>query len=279
MSDRSPLPAPLRALLGAAVAVAFFGLLEGALWVVGLPDPGLYEGDPAWLWTLRPGLDRAVPGPAGPFQVRTNALGLRGSLPPQDGPWTLVLGCSTTFGWGVEEDEAWPARLAARTGEIVVNGGVPGWSSEQAVRGAERWLALAPTRVVLAYGVRDAWPARAPDRAARPTPWLLRTRFARLIRGGGASPDPGRRAGETARVPPVAFAENMQVLRTMAGDAAVVQLWFPQAEPRDPWRHALERLGPALAPPYEPSWFFEADPVHLTVAGNDAFAAWVAANL
>lgn len=269
----------MKALLGAVVAAVFFAGMEGALRLLGIPDPGLYEGDPAWLWTLRPGLDRDVPGPAGDFHVHTNALGLRGAPPPPDGPWTLVLGCSTTFGWGVAAEEAWPARLAARTGAPVVNGGVPGWSTEQAVRGAERWLALEPTRVVLAYGVRDAWPARAPDRAARPTPWLLRTHFARLVRGTGRASDPGTRAGDTARVPPVAFAENTQLLQAMSGTAEVVRLWFPQAEPREPWRAALEQLGPVLAPPYEAAWFFEADPVHLTADGHDQLAAWVAQRL
>ena len=101
---------------------------EMLLWAVDVPEQGMYDGDPAFSWTLRADLDRDVAGPEGIFRVRTNALGLRGALPPQEGPWTLIVGCSTTFGWGVEEHEAWPARLQERTGSPVVNGGVPGWS-------------------------------------------------------------------------------------------------------------------------------------------------------
>ena len=112
VSAPRPLPAPVKALLGAGLAVAVLLGVEGGLRLIGQPDPGLYMGDPAWVWTLRPGLDREVPGPAGPFRVQTNALGLRGDAPPSSGPWVLALGCSTTFGWGVEGAD--PLYLSSR---------------------------------------------------------------------------------------------------------------------------------------------------------------------
>lgn len=282
MSAPRPLPAPVKALLGALVAVLCLLACEGGLQLAGIPDPGLYAGDPAWLWTLRPGLEREVPGPEGPFEVRTNALGLRGPPPPGAGPWTLVLGCSTTFGWGVSADEAWPARLAERLGEPVVNGGVPGWSTVQAVRGAGPWLDAGPSRVILAYGVRDAWPAARPDAAARPTHPILLSHLGRLMgglaRGGEVAAASTAVPPETGtwRVEPAAFADNTRRLVHRAGDAEVVLLWFPQQTPRDAWREALGTVGPVLAPALAAEAFFETDPVHLTPAGHAALANAVA---
>lgn len=74
---------------------------------------------------------RQRPSPIGrrrTFFVRTNAAGFRG--PPLDDPPTrprvLCLGDSVTFGWGVEDDESWPARLAARHPEFeFINAAVP----------------------------------------------------------------------------------------------------------------------------------------------------------
>ena len=252
------------------------GLVEGELRIAGVPDPGLVEGDPACLWWLRPNLDRDVPFGDRTFHVSTNALGLRGPPPPPEGPWTLVLGCSTTFGWGVEADEAWPARLGAHLGEAVVNGGVPGWSTQQAVLGAGRYLALQPTRVVLAYIVRDAQAARVPDTRARPTPFLLRLNLARLIAGSRPPVPPG---GDTFRVPPEAYADNLRTLVAMAAPAQVVLLAFPQPEPLTPWVEAMRTVGPVLAPQLAVDSFFEEDPIHLSAEGNERLAALVAATL
>lgn len=91
---------------------------------------------------------RQRPSPIGrrrTFSVTTNADGFRG--PPLDTPparpRVLCLGDSVTFGWGVEDDESWPARLATRHPELeFVNAAVPAmkpdaigaWASRHAAR-------------------------------------------------------------------------------------------------------------------------------------------------
>ena len=282
VSPPRPLPAVVKAALGALVSVVLLGASEVLLRVAGVPDPGLYEGDPAWLWFLRPDLDRDVDGPTGRFHVRTNADGLRGVGPPESGAWTLVLGCSTTFGWGVEGQEAWPAQLSDRLGEVVVNGGVPGWSTVQAVRGAGRWLDAGPDRVVLAYGVRDAWPSARPDAAAHRTHPLLSSHLGRLVRGlidprpTGAAPTAVPPETGIWRVSPEDFADNIRQLVARSGDAEVHLLWFPQQTEREAWRQALEDVGPVIAPRFMRTDFLPDDPVHLTAAGHDKLAATVA---
>jgi hypothetical protein len=71
------------------------------------------------------------------FRVSSGPARLRGeAFDPQPSPGTLrllALGDSTTFGWGVEDGESWPAQLqgwlAAEGYAVeVLNGGVPGQS-------------------------------------------------------------------------------------------------------------------------------------------------------
>ena len=265
-----------KALGGAAVAALFLLLAEGALALLGLPDPGLVEGDLAAVWWPRPNLDRVVPFPeeGSEFHVHTDPHGLRGAGPPPSGPWTLALGCSTTFGWGVEDEEAWPARLAALTGRSVVNGGVPGWSTEQARRGVQRWLDLGPDQLILAYIVRDATPAPLTDALAPPTPWLLRTHLARLLRPTTrAGSRPG---GATFRVPPDRFRENLRALVALAAPAKVHLMAFPQVAPSTEWVAAMESVGPTWTPSLPREDFFAHDPIHLNPEGHAELARWIA---
>jgi len=273
----------LRALGGAVVAFAVLGGMELGLRMIGVPDPGLYAGDPSSLWWLRSNLDtlRVGPEPGSSFGVRTNSLGLRGPLPPPEGPWTLALGCSTTFGWGVEEHEAWPAVLAGLLDEEVVNGGQPGWSSHQAVAVAPRWLELGPSRVILSFIVRDAQPASRPDHEAVSASWIWRSQLGRgmqalLLAGAG----PARPASGGPRVPPERFAENLRTLVREAGDAEVVLLAFPQLRPSQPHLEAMERVGPpVLTPQLSAADFFPSDPVHLDADGHRRLAEEVASAL
>lgn len=273
----------LRALAGVAGAAVVLGLLEGALRLSPWPDPGLFAGDPATVWVLRPGLDREVPGPAGPFRVRTDDRGHRqgGAGAAASGPLTVVLGCSTSFGWGVPGEAAWPAQLAHLGGQRVVNAAVPGWTSLQARRALPAHLGdLVPDRLILAFGVRDGWPAPRADAAARPTPALLRSRTAALLRAlrpGGAPaaapwPPP---AAPAVRVSPADYAENLAALRALYPDAELRVLVFPHPADRGPWTAAAAPLGPVLDPGFRAEWAFAEDPVHLTAAGHRALAARV----
>lgn len=276
----------LRATLGLLTAASLLLLAEGALRLLGLPDPGLYEGDLRTVWWLRPGLDRQQPFPleGTAFPLQTNALGLRGAPPPSEGPWTLALGCSTTFGWGVTAAQAWPAVLSEALGEPVVNGGVPGWSTHQARLGAARYLEQRPSRVVLGYIVRDAQPALRPDADSTPTPWPLRSHIGRglllLLQPTAAAAGTGFDTSLPAvRVPVDAYRRNIARLIEMAESAGadVYLLGFPQQQPAGAWRAALEEQGrPYLAPVVPDSGYFEHDPIHLTPQGHRALAEAIA---
>ena len=95
---------------------------------------GLMGSDPDLLWRMAPG--RRQDGGA---DVRINQWGLRGPEPQPERPEVadvLVLGDSSIFGWGVEEDQTFGAVAvaglqAAGWRARLLNGGTPGYSSTQ----------------------------------------------------------------------------------------------------------------------------------------------------
>ena len=76
-----------------------------------------------------------------------------GRLPA--GSTVLALGDSLTFGYGAAPEEAYPVRLAALTGWNVINGGVSGDTSAQALARLPELLRRQPKLVLLGIGGND----------------------------------------------------------------------------------------------------------------------------
>jgi lysophospholipase L1-like esterase len=103
------------------------------------------------------------------FAVTTDHQGLRAPLHPREPaagaePFRLAfLGCSTTFGWGVDDGATYPARVqaalasAGHGGVEVFNAGQPGYTSFQGLWFYENVLrAYHPDLVFFGYVVQDA---------------------------------------------------------------------------------------------------------------------------
>ncbi|MDH3719560.1 MAG: GDSL-type esterase/lipase family protein [Planctomycetota bacterium] len=127
-------------------------------------SPQLFMKDPRLHWKLRPQTEVTFFNHA----VQTDAHGFRNSPQPAARRLVLCLGDSTTFGWGVGQDEAFAPRLAALLPSDawrVINAGVPGYSSFQIRLLAEqlvpRWR---PDVVVICLGNNEAWPVHKSDR-------------------------------------------------------------------------------------------------------------------
>ena len=123
---------------------------------------GIYlERDPLLFWRLKPYFSSD--------KVTINAHGFRGRALSQPKPGGLArivcLGCSTTFGLGVDDNATYPAVLEAflrgRRGERryeVINCGVPGYTSYQAMLLFQgKILPLEPDMVVLLLGTVNDW--------------------------------------------------------------------------------------------------------------------------
>ncbi|MEM8960655.1 MAG: hypothetical protein AAGD38_04185 [Acidobacteriota bacterium] len=157
------LPSLLLGLISLTVAVAF---AEIAVRMVAPQPreeitPGLYEADPPRRFRLQPGHEGTVSNLV-EFQtsVSVDDRGLRRGTPEatsDDALRIVAIGDSFTFGWGVEGDEAFAARIPAyldRTGldraVTTLNGGVAGWGLPDMVDWLEAYgLALEPDVVLL----------------------------------------------------------------------------------------------------------------------------------
>ena len=259
---------------------AFFGFIFALLIVLfsevffqvfNIPDRGIYEGDPATVWWLKPNLEDSLSHPdSGSFRLSTGEDGFRGVPPPVTGEWVLVLGCSTTFGWGVDDEKAWPTLLSQMSGVHIVNGGVPGWTTHQALSGLNRWKAHKPTQVLISYGVRDAQLASHEDKASQPTPFIFKSQLMRLF---GRLFPPSSSHGTVPRVSLSDYKANLRTIAALFGATPTHSMVFPQKDIDLGYADALRNTIPALdVGNFDDSNFFDADPIHLNERGNQLLA-------
>lgn len=166
------------ALLEAGARLALFVMGPGSApiqlgWEPGKVRDLIYVPDPELFFRLTPDLDVAETGNPRIFDLQTNALGLRGgpiARPKAPGSYrVLAVGDSCTFGSGAGSADTYPAQLERRLGALrpdldfeVLNAGVPGFTSYQALRYLEiEGFDLEPDAVIFGTGVNDASPAHA----------------------------------------------------------------------------------------------------------------------
>ncbi len=297
------------------------GLTEGLLRVVGWPRAERAFDHTQPYWTVDPGLfDVAMyHGEVGrAFAVSTNDDGLRSGLqrPRSRGRRRIaVMGCSTTFGWGLPEASTYPALLEAelRKGGLdaeVLNAGQPGhttfqglWLWQNKVRHYE------PDVVVLAYLVQDAHSANYTDRQQAlyqadanflKTHVLYHSRLYLALRqllfsfGATSSPLGLGADGEsrTTRVPLDEYRQNLAdlVAEIRAANAVPVLFAFPleRSGYTQPYRTAMAELAQDLKVRHldpqermeraaqEAELYFPQDRGHSNAAGNALVAQWLA---
>ena len=168
-----------KAMFSAVTTLVVFGSAEMGLMAAGWPQPtGRFKHNQVY-WVSDANLERydmAHREVAGSFQVTTDDNGIRYPLHEVDkrpGTWRIMpLGCSTTFGWGVDDPDSYPARLevlARASGHPdteVINGGQPGYTSFQGTWLWDETLKYyTPDVVVIGYVVQDSRKAEYSDRS------------------------------------------------------------------------------------------------------------------
>ena len=137
----------------------------------------LYATDEQLFWKLRPNVQLDVrnnvyqmTGEPMRWKIETNAAGFRGPWLAEDRnqaePLVVCLGDSCTFGFRVGQEQTYPSQLQAYLRAqglpraVVLNCGVPGYSSFQGARVAQQVLSrVRPDFVVMAFGANDLEPA------------------------------------------------------------------------------------------------------------------------
>lgn len=256
---------------GARLALRFMGASSAPIQVGWQEGEGvaapvrdlLYVPDAELFFRLTPDLD--VPETANPriFDLRTDSRGLRSaevSLPKPPGTYrVLAVGDSCTFGSGAGQADTWPAQLerdlSRARGDLrfeVLNAGVPGFTSYQALRYLElEGFDLDPDAVAFTTAVNDASPATAggkrrfgggimlSDReyagALRSNRRLGITRLlwrAGLLGSGAAAPGAGKR-----RVSPDEYGRNLEAFAAESrrrGILPVIVAWPLRSQAAEP---------------------------------------------
>lgn len=267
----------------------------------------IYRDDASTFWRLRRSVTvtgknylapRAVRERT-PFTMTLNAAGFRGPELAREKPRSalrvIAAGNSSTFGWGVADDETFPAQLRARLSELVapravevMNAGVPGFTTFQGERLLARdLLPLRPDYVVLSFGFNDSRRAACTDslfdvRASSAAARLARvasrlaiyTRLERALRG--AKPDrlsPAAEERVTTRVPAEEYEARLaRMVRAVVDGGARPILLAMVVLP--PYRDAMLRVARANGIP-----FLETQPYLRARVQSPEFAAAHAAAL
>lgn len=133
--------------------------------VLGMGDIVLTDPNPLIVYKLKPGVRGIIHN----VEISINSLGYRAPEPVKPASTekavrVVLLGDSFTYGWGVEQNEIYPAQLAdalraaAAPGKSidVVNMGVPGYNSVQEVEAfVTRELQSRPAAVTIQYCLND----------------------------------------------------------------------------------------------------------------------------
>jgi lysophospholipase L1-like esterase len=177
--------APLAGLLAAEL------LVRAAGWAP-LPQPhqegpNFEDSDDATLrYVNRPDSELAIPFVDAPgaeprvVRARINADGFRGPRIERERTSGVArvacVGGSHTFGWGVGDDETWPAVLARAVAPVeVLNAGVNGYDAEQEARFLEREvLPWRPDLVLWQFFLNDAGMRGMALEPGQEAGWLLR---------------------------------------------------------------------------------------------------------
>jgi lysophospholipase L1-like esterase len=116
-------------------------------------------------------------GMAADQPVSFSADGLRNQnldAPPAMGPVILAVGDSITEGWGVKDNETWPAHLERDTGRRVLNGGVRSYGLDQIILRAERLAPrFKPRTIVLGFIEDDIARTTFAARLSVPKPYFV----------------------------------------------------------------------------------------------------------
>lgn len=250
------------------------------------------------------------------FVINSNSDGLRtrslADLEPFDFR-IMTMGCSTTFGWGVSDEEAYPNRLESYIHKegysktAVVNAGQPGYTSFQ---GAWLWNRTLknykPDVVLIGFVVQDARKAAYSDKSQAilqkdyrflKENFLYNSRSYLALRAAVGSVQIRAKErgtgdmGGVYRVPPADYVQNLRTLIAQIRENGGTPILFGYPLERSGYTEqhriilqaAAQELDVLLFDPQKKmeeavrsgQYYFSRDRGHANAAGNDLIAQWV----
>lgn len=309
-----------KAMFSAVTTLVVFGAAELGLRGAGWPQPqGRFaHNEPFWVVDAEL-KQQATPHKetGGSFRVTTDENGLRYPIhdvdKKADAFRIMTLGCSTTYGWGVDDADSYPARLellaraSGHPSTEVINGGQPGYTSFQGL-----WLwdevlkYYEPDVVLIGYLVQDSRKA-APysdrsqailqqDNRFLKDHFFHRSRIYLGLRSlvGGVqieTKEAGDKALNVYRIPPEDYVANLRQLVDRVKGVGGQPVLFSYPLEREGYmaqhRRILDAAAGELGVPYldpqarmeeasrQAELYFPRDKGHANAAGNALIAEWV----
>lgn len=151
-------------LLCLATLSVLFALTEGVLRLAGYGHVVLYDPDSEALWALRP--NQSCTTKVGRKRVSINEHGYRNRSFPESKPAgtrrLFVFGDSVTFGWGLEDEQTYSARLEQMLRRddldvLVVNAGVNAYALFQEEIAFRKAMRFAPDGAIFSSTQNEYW--------------------------------------------------------------------------------------------------------------------------
>ena len=217
--------------------------------------------DEKLVYRLKPGLDMQAINFTLPKEEReqkrwhynANAEGWRGPLLHEKPPGVkriVVLGDSTSYGWGLSEEESWPYLLQQYLGEgwEVFNRAVPGYTTYQGEILAQSELEeLQPDYVTISFGANDSmpYPMREEEialsvgsRLGSARSFFDRFAITRLLAMWLAP-----RGELTQRVPPAEYSSRLRKIIEAADAVGAASILLGLCDTAEPYTRQLGALG------------------------------------
>lgn len=148
-------------------------------------DPACARYDPGLFYTLKPGRCR-FRNREFDVELRVNSQGLRDDESALSGPEVIVLGDSFAMGWGVDQEAAFPQRIAALSGLKVLNAGVSSYGTAREVKLLERLDTHALRFLLVQYDENDYWENQTLERHGGVLPIRSQEQFAYTLKRAAA---------------------------------------------------------------------------------------------
>ncbi|WP_207625808.1 SGNH/GDSL hydrolase family protein, partial [Niastella populi] len=113
------------------------------------------EYNASLFYTLKPNVSCDFSNPEFNTRIQANNAGLRDDDMSLHGPSVICIGDSFTFGWGVEQENAFPQLLEKFSGKKVLNAGIPSYGTPREIISLRHFDRSNLTHLIIQYCSND----------------------------------------------------------------------------------------------------------------------------
>jgi lysophospholipase L1-like esterase len=113
------------------------------------------EYNASLFYKLKPNVSCSFSNPEFDTRIHANKAGVRDDDNSLQSPSIICIGDSFTFGWGVEQENAFPQLLEKLSGRKVLNAGIPSYGTPREITGLKQFDRSCLTHLIIQYCSND----------------------------------------------------------------------------------------------------------------------------